>query len=132
MLIKRSKVKNKEKEQLKYSEAKLDILACTMEEMLHSISIREKLDVQRHHVPLISEKEKVIVPKHFAAHPWYHGLDNDSFMYSIHNVVKDEVPTQLVEEPSTDMMCMFDDISFMEDLPKHNQYDEDDIKMGLP
>ena len=33
-------------------------------------------------------------------------------MYSIHNVVKDEIPTQLIEEPSTDMMCMFDDISF--------------------
>jgi hypothetical protein len=32
---------------------------------------------------------------------------NDYFMYSIHNVVKDEVPTQLVEEPSTDMMCIW-------------------------
>jgi hypothetical protein len=61
---------------------------------------------------LISEKEKVIVPKHFAAHPWYHGLDNDSFMYSIHNIVEDEVPTHLVEEPSADMMCMFDDFSY--------------------
>jgi hypothetical protein len=85
LLIKRSKVKNKEKEQLKSSEAKLDILASTMEEMMHRISIRENLDVQRHHVPLISEKEKVTVPKHFATHPWYHGLDNDSFMYSIHH-----------------------------------------------
>jgi hypothetical protein len=125
LLIKRSKVKNKEKEQLKSSEAKLDILASTMEEMMQKISIREKLDVQRHHVPLISEKEKVIVPKHFAAHPWYHGLDNDSFMYSIHNTVKDEVPTQLVEEPSTDMMCMFDDISYLDNLPKCDQYDDD-------
>jgi hypothetical protein len=67
LLIKRSKLeaedrKNKEKEQLKYSEAKLDILEKTMEEMLHRISIREKLDVQRHHVPLISEKERVTVP----------------------------------------------------------------------
>jgi hypothetical protein len=34
LLIKRSKVKNKEKEQLKSSEAKLDILASTMEEMM--------------------------------------------------------------------------------------------------
>jgi hypothetical protein len=69
LLIKRSKVKNKEKEQLKSSEAKLDILASTMEEMMQKIRIREKLDVQRHHVPLISEKEMVTVPKHFAAHP---------------------------------------------------------------
>jgi hypothetical protein len=71
LLIKRSKVKNKEKEQLKSSEAKLDILASTMEEMLHRISIREKLDVQRHHVPLISEKQRVTIPKHVAAQPWY-------------------------------------------------------------
>ena len=59
LLIKRSKLeaedrKNKEKEQLKSSEAKLDILANTMEEMLHRISIREKLVVQRNHVPLIT------------------------------------------------------------------------------
>jgi len=100
------------------SKVKLDILTNTVNEMMQKISIREKLDVQSHHVPFISEKEKVIVPKHFVAHPWYHGLDNDSFMYSIHNVVKDEVPTQLIEEPSTHMMCMFDDISFMDDLPK--------------
>ena len=29
------------------------------------------------------------------------------------------------------MMCMFDDISFMDDLPKHDQYDEEDIKMNF-
>jgi hypothetical protein len=125
LLIKRSKVKNKEKEQLKSSEAKLDILASTMEEMMQKISIREKLDVQRHHVPLISEKEKVIVPKHFAAHPWYHGLDNDSFMYSIHDVVKDEAPSQLAEEQPADMMCMFDDIPYLDNLPKCDQYDDE-------
>jgi hypothetical protein len=33
-----------------------------MEEMMQKISIREKLEVQRHHVPLILEKEKVTVP----------------------------------------------------------------------
>jgi hypothetical protein len=33
-------------------------------------------------------------------------------MYSIHNVVKDEAPSHLVEEPPDDMMCMFDDISY--------------------
>jgi hypothetical protein len=125
LLIKRSKVKNKEKEQLKSSEAKLDILASAMEEMMQKISRKDELVVQRHHVPLISEKEKVTVPKHFAAHPWYHGLDNDSFMYSIHNTVEDEVPTHLVEEPSADMMCMFDDFSYWHNLPKCDQYDDD-------
>jgi hypothetical protein len=134
LLIKRSKLeaedrKNKEKEHLTSSEVKLDILASTMEEMLHMISIREKLDVQRHHVPLITEKERVIVPKHFASHPWYHGLENDYFMYSIHNLVKDETQTQLAEEQPADMMCMFDDIYFMDDLPKYDKYDDDDTKV---
>ena len=100
------------KEQLKSSEAKLDILASAMEEMMQKISRKDELVVQRHHVPSILEKQKVTVPKYFASHPSYHGLDNDSFMYSIPNTVKDEVPTHLVEEPSTDMMCMFDDFSY--------------------
>ena len=74
---------------------------------------------------MIPEKEKVIVPKHFAAHPWNHGLDNDSFMYSIHNTVKDEALSQLVEEQPANMICMFNDISPMDDLPKCDQYDDD-------
>jgi hypothetical protein len=122
--IKRSKVKKK-KEQLKSSKSKLDIMSSTMEDMMQKISRREKLDVQRHHVPLISEKEKVIVPKHFAAQPWYLGLDNDSFMYSIHDVVKDETISQLAEERPVDMMCMFDDIPYLDNLPKGDQYHDD-------
>jgi hypothetical protein len=96
-----------------------------MEEMMQNISIREKLDVQRHHVPLISEKEKVIVPKHFAAHPWYHGLDNDYFMYSIHNTIEDEVQNQKMEEESPDMICMFNGISSMDDSSKLHWYNND-------
>jgi hypothetical protein len=46
-------------------------------------------------------------------------------MYSIHNIVKDEVPTHLVEEPPADMMCMLDDISYLDNLPKCDQYDDD-------
>jgi hypothetical protein len=38
-------------------------------------------------------------------------LNHQSIMYSIH-VVKDEVPTQLVEEPPTNLMCMLDGISY--------------------
>ena len=88
------------------------------------------LDAQRHPVPLVTKKERVIIPKHFATHPWYHGLENDHFMYSIHNIVKDETPTQLVEEKSVDMMCMFDDIYFMDDLPKYDKYDENYTKVN--
>jgi hypothetical protein len=125
LLIKRSKLKDKEMEQLKSSEAKLEILASAMEKLMQKINIKEELVVQRHHGPLISEKESVTVPKHFAAHPWYHGLNNDSFMYSIHSTVKDEAPSQLVEEQPADMICMFNDISPLDDLPKHDQYDDD-------
>jgi hypothetical protein len=96
-----------------------------MEEMMQRINMKDELAVQRHNVPLISEKEKVIVPKHFVAHPWYHGLDNDSFMYSIHNTGKHEVPSQLTEEQPADMMCMFDDIPYLDNLPKCDQYDDD-------
>ena len=87
--------------------------------------MRNELVVQKHHVPLVTDKERVIVPKHFAAHPWYHRSKNDYFMYSIHNIVQDETQNQLVVEQSTDMMCMFDDISFMDDLPKYDHYDHD-------
>ena len=92
---------------------------------MQKINIKEELVVQRHHVPLISEKDTVPVPKHFSAHPWYHGLNNDLFMYSIHSTVKDEAPSQLVEEQPADMICMFNGISSMDDLPKCDQYDDD-------
>jgi hypothetical protein len=110
---------------LKSSEAKLEILASAIEEMMQSINRKDELVVQRHHGPLISEKESVTVPKHFVVHPWYHGLNNDSFMYSIHNIVKDEAPSQLAEEQPADMIFMFNGISSMDDLPKCDQYDDD-------
>jgi hypothetical protein len=125
LLIKRSKLKDKEKEQLKSSEAKLQILASAMEEMMQRINRKDELDVQRHHVPLILEKETVIVPKHFSTHLGYHGLNNDSFMYSIHKIVKDEAPSQLAKGQPADMICMFNGISSMDDLPKCDQYDDD-------
>jgi hypothetical protein len=125
LLIKRSQLKNKEMEQLKSSEATLEILASAMEKLMQKINIQEELAVQRHHGPLISKKDTVPVPKHVAAHPWYHGLNDDSFMYSIHNTVKDEAPSQIVEEQPADMMCMFDDIPYLDCPPKWDQYDDD-------
>jgi hypothetical protein len=98
LLIKRSQLKNKEMEQLKSSEDKLEILASGMEKLMQKINIQEELVVQRHHGPLISEKDTVPVPKHFSTHHGYHGLNDDSFMYSIHGTVKDEAPSRLVGE----------------------------------
>jgi hypothetical protein len=136
LLNKRSKLRAKEKdrrekEHMTSLEVKLDVLANTVREMMQRISRKDELVVQRPHVPLVLEMTKINVPKLFPTHPWYHGLDNECFMYSIHNTVKDETPIQLVEEPSVDMMCMFDEFSFMDDLFKHDQYDEDDIKMNF-
>jgi hypothetical protein len=125
LLIKRSQLKDKEMEQLKSSEDKLEILANTMEKLMQKINRKEELAVQRHHSPLISKKENVTVPRHVAAHPWYHGLDNNSFIYSIHGTVKDKAPSQLAEEQSADMMCMFDDIPYLDCPPKWEQYDDD-------
>jgi hypothetical protein len=52
-------------------------------------------------------------------------MNKDSFMYSIHGTVKDEAPSQLAEEQSADMMCMFDDIPYLDCPPKWDQYDDD-------
>jgi hypothetical protein len=107
-----------------FSEVKLDVLENTVREMMQRISRKDELVVQRPHVPIVPEQTRIHVPKHFAVHPWFQGLDNDSFMYSIHNAVKDEAPSQVAEEQPTDMMCMFDDISYLDNLPKCDQYDD--------
>jgi hypothetical protein len=125
LLIKRSQLKDKETKQLKSSEAKLQILASTIEEMMQKINRKDELVVQRHHVPVIAERDTVPVPKHFSAHPGYHGLNDDSFMYSIHGTVKDEAPSQFVEDKPADMMCMFNGIPSVDDSPKWDQYDDD-------
>jgi hypothetical protein len=125
LLIKRSQLKDKETKQLKSSEAKLQILGSTIEEMMQKINRKEELVVQRHHVPVIAKKDTVPVPNHFSSHPGYHGLNDDSFMYSIHDTVKDEAPSPLVEEQPADMMCMFNGISSVDDSPKWDQYDDD-------
>jgi hypothetical protein len=77
LLIKNSKLKAKEKENIEKehltsSEVKLNILASTMKEMMHKIIMRDELVVQKHHVPFFTEKERVIVPKHFFVYLGYH------------------------------------------------------------
>ena len=92
------------------SEVKLDVLANIVREMMQRISRKDELAVQRPHVPIVPEQTRINVPKHLAIHPWYHGWDNDSFMYSIHNVVQDEVQNQKMEEYSPDMICILNGI----------------------
>jgi hypothetical protein len=100
--------------------------------MMQKISRKDELVVQIPYVPLVPEWTRINVPKYFVAQILYSEPPKDYFMYSIDNTIKDETPKQLVEEPSADMMCMLDDISFMDDLHKHDYYDEEDIKMNFP
>ena len=123
LLHKRSKLRVEEKARTEKkwmtpSEVKLDVLANTIEEIMQEIIRKEELVVQRPHIPLVLETTKVNIPKKSATQPWYQGLNNDSFMYSIHNTVKDEVQNQKMEEDYPDMICMFNVISSMEDSPK--------------
>jgi hypothetical protein len=130
LLNRKAKLRAEEKDRIENewmtsSEMKLDVLANTVKEMMQKISRKDELVVRRPYVPLVPERTRINVPKHFAAQPQYSEPPKDYFMYSIHNVVKDEVPTQLVEEPPADMMCMLDDISYLDNLPKCDQYDDD-------
>ena len=50
-------------------------------------------------------------------------------MYSLHDKDIDETQNQLVEEQSADLMCMIDDVTYMDYLPKYDQYDDEYIKV---
>jgi hypothetical protein len=41
----------------------------------------------------------------------------------------DETQNRFVEEQSADIRCILDDIAYMDDLPKYDQYDDDYIKV---
>jgi hypothetical protein len=70
LLIKRSQLKDKEMEQLKSSEDKLEILVSTIEEMMQKINRKDELAVQRHHGSLISEKDTVSSSQTFFCSSW--------------------------------------------------------------
>ena len=104
------------------SEVKLDVLTNTIKDMMLTISRKDKLVVQRHHVPSVSENERIIVPKHFATHPWEPKPEDDLFMYTIHHMEIDEIQDQIVMEKSTKLICMFDDIPFMNESLEYDHH----------
>jgi hypothetical protein len=69
------------------SEVKLDVLANIVREMMQNISRKDELFVRRPYVPLVPERTRINVPKHFATQPQYSEPPKDYFMYSIHNTV---------------------------------------------
>jgi hypothetical protein len=82
---------------------------------MHNISSREELVVQRPYVPLMPERARINVPKHLASQPQHFDPPNDYFMYSIHDISKDEVQNQMVMRKPPEMMCMFDDLAYAND-----------------
>lgn len=121
LLVKRSKLKAKErvnieKEYLTSSEEKLDILVSTIEEMMQNITMRDEFVVQKHHVPLIVEEEEVVDPNPFPANPI---SKKYCFMYSFMDSHENGFTDQLVEKQFADPMCMLEDITYIDDLPKY-------------
>jgi hypothetical protein len=56
-------------------------------------------------------------------------------MYSIHDIAKDKSQNQMVVEKSPEMMCMFDDLAYIDDLPGYDHQDEnymDEIEVDCP
>jgi hypothetical protein len=104
-----------EKEHLISLEMKLDILTNTVNEVVHNISRKEELSIQKTYVPLVPERKKIKVPNIFLVYPRYSDTPNDYFMYSIHDIAKDEVQNQMVIKKPPEMMSMFDEIAYVYD-----------------
>ena len=71
------------------------------------------------------ERTKTKVTKIFPIQPQYSDPPNDYFMYSINNTTKEEVQNQVVVEKSLEMMCMFDDLPYIDDVPRYDLHNDD-------
>jgi len=89
--------------------------------MVQKIIRKYEIVVQRSHVSLVLENKKLTDLKQFASHPWHPKTEEDYFMYSIHNMVKDEAQNQHVEEKLIDIMYMFDDIPYIDNSTKYDK-----------
>ena len=113
-----------ERERLIFAEIKLDMLTNTVNEVMHMISRKEELVVQIPHVPLVPEKTNINVPKKFATHLGHPKIDNDCFMYYIHNTTKDEVQNQKEAGKSSATMYMIDDLAYRVSHLKYDYQEE--------
>jgi hypothetical protein len=130
LLNRRSKLEAKEKDRTKNermtsSEVKLDILTNTVNKMMHKISMKDEIVFQKPHVPSTLERTRTNVPKNLASQPLYPKPPKDFFMYSIHNTIKEEVQNQVVVEKSPEMMCMFDDLPYIDNLLRYDHHNGD-------
>jgi len=95
--IRREKLKA-EAEKNNITEVKLDILVRKIEERIQKITMKDNFFVQNHHDTFISQKEEVDSHEQIPANSNYHRSE-DRFI------------KKYVERQSTDLMCMFDDIT---------------------
>ncbi len=70
--------------------------------MIHKITLKDKFLAQNHHDTFISRKEKVDIHEQIPTNSIYHRL-GDRFI------------EKYVEEKSTNLMCIFDDITSFDD-----------------
>jgi len=82
-----------------------------IEERIQKITTEDKVFAQNHHDTFVSQKEEVDSHEHILSNSNYH-RSTDRFI------------EQYVERKSTDLMCMFDDITSFHDFPKYDQYDD--------
>lgn len=92
--------------------------------MIQNITMRDEIFVQDEHVSLI-EAKKVVDLKHFLSYPSCHRSYNDYFMYALRDNKEINFIDQLAEERSVDLICMLDDITHFDDLPKYDKYDDE-------
>ena len=103
---------------------KLNILVSTIEEMKQKITMRDEIVVQDDHVSLIEEKQ-VSDLKHFPSYPSCHRCDNDYFIYALRDNKEINFIDQLAKERSVDPICILDDNTHFNYLPKYDKYDDD-------
>lgn len=73
--------------------------------------MKDKILVQNHNDTFISQKEEVDSHEQILANSNYHRSE--------YRFIE-----QYAERQSPDLMCMFDDITSFNDLPKYDQYDD--------
>ena len=81
------------------------------EERMQKITMKDEFFAQNHHDIFIPQQEEIENHQQIPINSNYHRSE-DRFI------------KQYVERKSTDLMCMFDDITSFNDLPKYDQYDD--------
>ena len=108
--IRREKLKA-EVEENNTAKEKLNILIKKTEERMQKITLKDDFFAQNHHDTFIPQQEDIENHEQIPTNSNY-------------NTSEDRFIKQYVEEKSPDLMCMFDEITYFDDLPKYDHYDD--------